>query len=137
MESGPVFQPPAEFTRISLILNNTGWYNTMVAIITFLHYNHHMQQNVKTKAFFAVVEGKVQGVGFRYSAYNEARRLRLSGWVRNTAMGTVEVFAQGPADRADAFLQWLHRGPAGARVDRVDYSVRQPDIAYTVFSIEH
>ncbi len=60
----------------------------------------------------------------------------MSGWVRNTAAGSVEVFAQGPKDRVKQFLQWLHKGPPGARVDRVDYTVKQPDPNYTAFYIE-
>jgi acylphosphatase len=88
-------------------------------------------------AFFALVEGRVQGVGFRYSAFHEARRLGLTGWVRNTRDGDVEVFAEGPREKLDAMLKWLHRGPPGARVDSVRYDLRSPLGIYRDFSIEY
>ena len=52
----------------------------------------------------AIVHGRVQGVGFRYSARQQAAALGLSGWVRNCWDGTVEVEAEGPADIVAQFL---------------------------------
>jgi acylphosphatase len=75
-------------------------------------------------------------VGFRYTAYDEARRLHLSGWVRNTFEGDVEIFAEGPQDRLDAYLRWLKRGPSMARVDSVDAESRPPE-GLRDFSIKH
>ena len=63
------------------------------------------------------VKGRVQGVGFRYSLRDEAQRLRLSGWVRNRADGSVEALLQGEAADVEALVQWARRGPRGARVD--------------------
>jgi acylphosphatase len=65
------------------------------------------------------VTGRVQGVGFRWSAVREARRLGLRGWVRNDDDGSVEVEAEGPPPQLDAFLAWLHHGPPGAFVSGV------------------
>jgi acylphosphatase len=87
-------------------------------------------------AFSALVEGRVQGVGFRYSCYAEARRLGLSGWVRNTPEGDVEVRAEGIREKLDEFLAWLHRGPPGARVDRVKHGQISVLGAYRDFSIQ-
>jgi acylphosphatase len=70
-------------------------------------------------ALSALVEGRVQGVAFRYSCYAEASRLGLFGWVRNTPEGDVEVWAEGNREKLECFLAWLHRGPPNARVDRV------------------
>jgi acylphosphatase len=95
-----------------------------------------MQNDSKQTAFFAEIHGRVQNVGFRYATQDEARRRRIVGWVRNTDYGTVEVFAQGPQDKIDIFLKWLHKGPPGARVDQVDYSVKQPDPNCAGFHIE-
>ena len=67
-----------------------------------------------------VVEGRVQGVGFRWHSRLEARALRVSGWVRNLEDGGVEAHCEGHPDRVEEFLGWLEMGPAGARVDRVD-----------------
>jgi acylphosphatase len=63
------------------------------------------------------VKGRVQGVGFRYSLRDEAQRLRLAGWVRNRADGSVEALLQGEAADMDALIAWARRGPRGARVD--------------------
>jgi acylphosphatase len=70
----------------------------------------------------AVVYGRVQGVSFRYYTQREAGRLRLTGWVRNRRDGTVETVAEGPEAALQAFVNFLHRGSPGARVDRVALS---------------
>jgi acylphosphatase len=72
-----------------------------------------------------LVTGKVQGVYFRHSARLEAKRLGVRGLARNLSDGSVEVLAQGSQIAVDALRQWLHRGPAHARVD----SVREYDTA--------
>ena len=88
-------------------------------------------------AFFAQVRGRVHGVGFRYSAYNEANRLGLTGWVRNTPdRDVVNVWAEGPQESLDLFFRWLHQGPPLARVDMVDAEHKKPTGAYRGFSIE-
>ncbi|HEY6477287.1 MAG TPA: acylphosphatase [Polyangia bacterium] len=66
------------------------------------------------------VRGRVQGVGYRASTAHEARRLGLSGWVRNLPDGTVEVAARGDAAAVDVLIGWLATGPRGARVTGVD-----------------
>jgi acylphosphatase len=87
-------------------------------------------------AFFAQVRGRVQGVGFRYSAYHEAKRLGLTGWVRNTREGDVDVWAEGPQEDLDRFLRWLRQGPARAQVDVVDAENKAPTGVYRIFAIE-
>ncbi|MDR1239573.1 MAG: acylphosphatase [Treponema sp.] len=77
-------------------------------------------------ALRALVQGRVQGVGFRYTCCHEARRLGLSGWVRNRADGTVEVWAEGSREKLDLLLHWLRQGPPGARIDQVQYDMRRP-----------
>jgi acylphosphatase len=67
-------------------------------------------------SFRAIVVGRVQGVGFRYSAVREARGLGLTGSVSNLPDGSVEVFAEGEQTRLERFLRWLHKGPSGAYV---------------------
>jgi len=66
-----------------------------------------------------VVRGLVQGVWFRGSMQDEARRQRLAGWVRNRPDRSVEAEVQGPRDAVDALIAWAQRGPSGARVDDV------------------
>ena len=68
----------------------------------------------------AVVTGKVQGVWFRKGTQHEARRLGLSGWVRNLPDGRVELEARGPSGDVAALVAWLHEGTPAARVDHVE-----------------
>ena len=66
-----------------------------------------------------LIQGRVQGVGFRWFVHREASELDLRGWVRNTEDGEVEVVAHGEeADLAELRAS-LRRGPRGARVDRL------------------
>lgn len=65
------------------------------------------------------VEGRVQGVGFRWFVHREAAELGLRGWVRNTQAGHVEAVAAGTAERIEEFELALRKGSRGSRVDRV------------------
>jgi acylphosphatase len=67
-----------------------------------------------------VVSGTVQGVSFRYYTAEEARRLRVAGWVRNRADGLVEVEAEGERPALEALVAFCRRGPPAARVEDVE-----------------
>jgi acylphosphatase len=67
----------------------------------------------------ATVEGRVQGVSFRYFVSEQAQRLGLSGWVRNRYNGNVEVMAEGSRYALEKLLTALHQGPAMAQVTNV------------------
>ena len=67
----------------------------------------------------AIVEGRVQGVGFRYFVLEHANRLEVKGWVRNTYQGNVEVTAEGCRADLDSLLDLLNQGPHGSYVTRV------------------
>jgi len=66
------------------------------------------------------VRGLVQGVFYRASTCDRARELGLVGWVRNRADGSVELEAEGPAERIEQLVAWCRSGPPGARVSGVD-----------------
>jgi acylphosphatase len=66
------------------------------------------------------VSGRVQGVGFRAFTQQQARLLKLTGWVRNLDDGRVEAVIEGPAKAVDALLVKLKIGPGGARVDATE-----------------
>jgi acylphosphatase len=69
-----------------------------------------------------LIDGRVQGVGFRYATVREGRRLGLRGFARNLADGRVEVIAEGPAEDVDRLTAWCHRGPPAAQVTSVEHS---------------
>jgi acylphosphatase len=89
------------------------------------------------KAIRINVSGNVQGVCFRASARDEARRIGVAGWVRNLSDGTVEVFAQGQEEKVDRLLSWCYQGPPGAYVTDVDYTDDQVDPSMSTFSIKY
>jgi len=66
------------------------------------------------------VTGRVQGVGFRYFAEAAAQAEGLSGWVQNQFDGSVEIVAEGDGESVLRFEAKLRRGPAHARVERVE-----------------
>ena len=66
------------------------------------------------------VSGLVQGVGFRWFVREEARRLGLSGWVKNLPGGDVEVAAGGEASSLERLRRAVQVGPAGAQVMQVE-----------------
>lgn len=68
----------------------------------------------------ATVYGLVQGVYFRQSTRHEAMRLSLMGWVANQPDGTVRVVTEGEEGNVRQLLHYLHQGPPGARVERVE-----------------
>ena len=69
----------------------------------------------------AVIEGRVQGVGFRAFAQRTAVLLDLTGWVRNRWNSTVEVVAEGPRPDLERFLKSLQRGPRVGTTREVKY----------------
>ena len=66
-----------------------------------------------------VIEGKVQGVGYRYVAKMEAESLCIRGSVKNMRDGTVFVTAQGKKEAMDKFVRWCFKGPTGAFVKKI------------------
>jgi acylphosphatase len=66
-----------------------------------------------------LIQGRVQGVGFRWFVHREASELKLRGWVRNTDDGDVEVVASGTVEDLGELRSSLRQGPRGSRVDRV------------------
>jgi acylphosphatase len=66
-----------------------------------------------------IISGRVQGVGFRFSAYDEAKDLALAGWVRNLPNGDVEIVAEGSRKNLQMLAAWAHLGPPSARVTNV------------------
>ena len=74
-----------------------------------------------------LVEGRVQGVGYRDAAVQSAFINKVAGWVRNRNDGTVEAFVQGAPEAVARYLEWARRGPPLARVVTADVVDAEPD----------
>jgi acylphosphatase len=75
-----------------------------------------------------LIQGKVQGVFYRASAKDVADQLRVTGWVRNTKEGDVEVMATGDADRIKEFIEWCKKGPRKAEVTKVIVTEKEDEM---------
>jgi acylphosphatase len=83
------------------------------------------------------VGGRVQGVYFRYSVQDEARRRGVAGWVRNTRDGRVEAVFEGKREAVGALVAFCHRGPPAARVEQVEVTWEEPEGAFRGFSVRY
>lgn len=80
------------------------------------------------------VSGRVQGVGFRYSAMQKAGELGLTGYVRNLPGGSVLIEAEGEPGALDLLVEWCRQGPTWSRVERVEVEQLPPQ-GFTEFRI--
>ena len=67
-----------------------------------------------------VIQGRVQGVGYRYSAKMKAESLGIIGSVQNLSDGSVFVTAQGEKEALDNFVRWCYKGPPDAIVRNIE-----------------
>ena len=91
---------------------------------------------MKTKSLKIKVHGRVQGVGFRYSAIQVATRIGISGWVRNEWDGTVQIYCEGEAASVDNFIRWCRKGPSMAYVTSLDIDPVPYQGVYNGFKID-
>ncbi|MEM1096915.1 MAG: acylphosphatase [Bacteroidota bacterium] len=85
----------------------------------------------------ARVSGRVQGVGFRHFTRATARRLGLTGWVRNEPDGSVYLIAEGPKAQLDTLLERLHTGPSMSRVQHVQAHWAEAGGTFSRFDVRH
>ena len=83
------------------------------------------------------ITGKVQGVGFRANTRREARKLGLTGWVRNLSDGSVEVAAEGEKEDIDSLVSWAKEGPRLANVKNVEIDREDYRGEFDVFSVRY
>ena len=81
-----------------------------------------------------MIKGKVQGVFFRATAREKANDLGLTGWIRNTPEGWVELMATGDDVLLQSFIDWCHQGPPKAVVTQVQVK-EVPETAFEGFRI--
>ena len=83
-----------------------------------------------------IISGRVQGVGFRYSAQQKAKEYNLVGWVRNNMDGTVELEAEGSEDQLSAYIAELKSGfNQFIRVEHIKEQTIDKKQGYKKFSI--
>jgi acylphosphatase len=73
-----------------------------------------------------IVEGRVQGVGYRATCARRARDAGLAGSITNLPDGRVEAVFEGPAEKVEALVSWCATGPTSATVRRVHVSELPP-----------
>jgi len=81
------------------------------------------------------LEGRVQGVSFRASMQQQARRCGVAGWVRNLPDGAVEFHAQGERAAVRQLVDWARKGPPGASVDALNVSEVEPEPGLSAFEV--
>ncbi len=75
------------------------------------------------KTIHLIISGKVQGVFFRVSAKRMAQELKLTGWVKNTVEGNVEIIVSGEEKVLENFVEWCNKGPENACVKDVKINI--------------
>jgi acylphosphatase len=88
------------------------------------------------KCIQMIVDGKVQGVGFRLSAAEKARKLDLVGFVRNEADGTVRLDLEGKDNQVEEFIKEVKKGPnAQVKVKNVDVKYLEKPQGFRKFEV--
>ena len=82
-----------------------------------------------------IIDGIVQGVGFRWFALNLANRCGLVGWVRNRWRGDVEIFVEGEREVIDEFLEALRQGPKYGRINDIEIKWKEASGKFKIFNI--
>lgn len=81
------------------------------------------------------VNGRVQGVGYRYFVHDAATREGVTGYVRNLPDGRVEALVEGDLEAVTRVERAIRSGPGGARVEDVETDALPPSGAYTSFRV--
>ncbi len=80
--------------------------------------------------------GRVQGVGFRYTAEAIAHRLKLTGWVKNLQDGRVELVCEGPKEKIEALFLEIQNSSLGGHIKKIDCRWEEPKNEFKDFCVE-
>lgn len=83
-----------------------------------------------------IVEGRVQGVNFRYYVLRKANELGINGYVRNLKDGDVEILAQGTRDSIDKLIEYVKSNPGSSFVTNLDVNWEEPKTYFSKFQIK-
>jgi acylphosphatase len=81
-----------------------------------------------------IISGEVQGVFFRASAKEVARKYEITGWIKNTEDGNVEAMIYGQENKVKNFIEWCKTGPEKAKVENVIIH-HLPEIKFNHFEV--
>lgn len=101
----------------------------------FVQNATNLMETEAQKRLSARITGRVQGVGFRNFTQRRARRLDVTGWVRNERDGSVRLEAEGLQDALNSLLDSVHQGPRMARVENVEVDWADATGDFTTFRV--
>lgn len=108
-----------------------------VALVWQVRYEHAKIVAMKNAARVHLkINGRVQGVYFRASTVEQARRLGVTGWVMNCRDSSVAVIAEGERERLEELIGWCRSGPPGAQVTEVSAEWEAPKEEFQSFYIK-
>ena len=87
--------------------------------------------------YFGRATGRVQGVGFRYFVQQNARELRVTGWVKNMDDGSVTMELQGTQDLIDEMEKRILKGNYFVQVKNLELELREPVENEKLFDIRY
>ncbi|MBU0520028.1 acylphosphatase [bacterium] len=82
-----------------------------------------------------LIEGRVQGVGFRYFALKCAQKLNVTGWVRNNFDGTVEIEVEGDRSAVEEYIAKIKLGPTWGNVKDLSVEYKSYEGKYSSFEV--
>lgn len=87
------------------------------------------------KRYHFLIEGRVQGVGYRMSAQIAAQKIGVTGWVRNLRSGQVEMVVEGEPAQLEQLLEWAWQGPNFAQITDISLEKITATGEFTQFEI--
>lgn len=93
--------------------------------------------NKDNKRVHVYISGRVQGVGFRNFTRKTAKKLGVTGWVKNLSDGRVETVLSGKQEKVNEMLGYLEKGPSLARVDDIQYEEEKYKDEFSKFQITY
>lgn len=94
------------------------------------------QSASSTQRAHIFIEGRVQGVGFRYFTKTNAQKIGLTGWVKNRADGRVEAIFEGPKEEVLTMIEQCQKGPRASEVNNIDLKWEEVDSTINSFQIK-
>ena len=135
-DTSPLFQNPrAECRESNIYKANMALLPPAGTDVRFIFERAMPKIAEGTRRAHAFVSGRVQGVGFRDFTQNQARRLGVTGFVKNLPDGRVEAVLEGPAAAVAALVEEMGRGPRAAKVEAIAVKDETPEGEFQAFDV--